>query len=176
MDAEENLYVGSYVDFKVGTLYALDGRTGAVRWKIRTGGYPGVHLGGDEILYGVGRTAEPIYRWTMTGPVVSGTNPGPSYYFACFVGASRAEGIWPMPGHDPAQTQNVEWHSGWGLGSLIIREVGVREGRLRFEWTGAAVLQRAEAIGGPWEDVAVVGNTYSIEPTGAHQFFRLRER
>jgi hypothetical protein len=38
------------------------------------------------------------------------------------------------------------------------------------------VLQQADTVAGPWQDLTVIGTNHAVAPDRSQQFFRLRER
>ncbi len=56
-------------------------------------------------------------------------------------------------------------------GTLAVRLTG---GKVVLSWDSGATLQAAEAVTGPWSDVAGATSPYQADPTGAARFYRLK--
>ncbi len=57
-------------------------------------------------------------------------------------------------------------------GTLAVRLTG---GKVVLSWDSGATLQAAEAVTGPWTDVAGATSPYQADPTGAARFYRLKQ-
>jgi hypothetical protein len=65
--------------------------------------------------------------------------------------------------------------SGGGDGPKINSIVKNTDGTLTITWTGGGTLQAAEAVTGPWQDVAGATSPYTLTPTAAKLFGRIKK-
>jgi Concanavalin A-like lectin/glucanases superfamily len=48
-------------------------------------------------------------------------------------------------------------------------------GNVTLEWTGTAILQKADTVTGSWSDIAGAASPYPVQLTGSASFFRLKQ-
>jgi hypothetical protein len=53
--------------------------------------------------------------------------------------------------------------------------IGLQDGQVVLTWEGDATLQSAEVVTGPYADVAGATSPYTVAPTGAAKFYRLKQ-
>lgn len=152
LTSDGTIYVGINQDGS--RVFALDAATGTLKWQT-TMPYPCKDL--TELAIG------------SDGTLYCGSDPK---FFALHGSAPLADSSWPMFMHDP---QHMGRATPWQP-QLRIEPATLVDGQVRFQWSAAAVLQKAETITGPWQDLVVPGSSYSAVPEGPHRFYRLRER
>ena len=54
-------------------------------------------------------------------------------------------------------------------------KISIAAGNITIEWTGGGTLQKADAITGPWADVAGATSPRTVQPTGAGAFYRIKQ-
>ena len=55
-------------------------------------------------------------------------------------------------------------------GPIAINRTG---GQIRLSWSGAATLQSATSVNGPWAAAPSQANPQTVNPTGAQTYYRL---
>jgi hypothetical protein len=105
----------------------------------------------------------------LTFAVPADAKPGPTY--ARFR-LSRAGGLTP---EGPATSGEVEDYTVEITSGVErrIESVRLEAGRVVITWSGAAVLQRADTVDGPWQDVDGAASGISLDPVGQAGFYRL---
>ena len=105
----------------------------------------------------------------LTFAVPAAAKPGQTY--ARFR-LSRDGGLAP---DGPATSGEVEDYTVEITGGAERRIESVRfeGGRVTITWPGTAVLQRADAVSGPWKDVDGAASGISLDPVGQAGFYRL---
>ncbi len=54
-------------------------------------------------------------------------------------------------------------------------KISLAAGNVTIEWTGGGTLQRADAVTGPWTDVAGATSPSTVPPTGTGAFYRIKQ-
>lgn len=145
--ADGTIYVGRGT-----TLYALDGATGTNKWSANgSADFTAPALGIDGTIY-IGTAYGKVYAFYGSAPL--------------------ADSPWPMERHDPQHTGRA---TSLSLPSRLDRAALIN-GQFQLQWSGNGVLQSADEVQGPWQDLAATNGFYSTAAEGARGFFRLRSR
>jgi len=179
--ADGTVFVGGD-DFK---LHAIDGVTGEKRWEYLTAGAVSsspavaadgtVYVGSDDAkLYAIdGTTGEKRWEFKTGGMVTASPVIGAdgTVYVSSFDGrvyalkgdAPPADSPWPMFRQNPRRTGRV-------TPKLSIVRIGTV---LALRWNSGA-LQSAPTPTGPWQDETGAQTPWTMAPTAAARFFRLK--